>query len=86
MGMTERDLERISPRSFNNKLNGFKENEQVEWIRARFIALNAANAGKFKIIKESDLRFSFEKNIKRDVSLPTKEDIERMDKILGRKI
>lgn len=87
MGMTVSELESISPRSFKNKLDGFMENEQVEWIRSRFIALYAVNAGKFKnVLKEKDVQFNFEKKSNRPVRLPTKEDTERMDKTLGRKL
>lgn len=84
MGMSVDELKRISPKSFKNKFEGFSKKEQEKWVRARFIALTSGNAPFYKKpLKHKDYKFDFEKS---EVTIPTREDTEWMDRHFGRTI
>ena len=89
MGWSEREFYLSTPAFFFTAYEGFAEQQQLEWERARYIAFHAiqplkAHANKWKINRLTDMGlFPWEKaKAKADVPQLTPEERERISREL----
>lgn len=90
MGMTWSDWEDLTPGAFFYKYRGWlsqqEDLQKYEWERARFIAVIAGNAGRYKKgLTESQFRFPWEKEVNlKPLGMSPKEFMAYAEKTHGK--